>query len=79
MLNPQPKPTQSIFERVARVGVMGFIAMCIVITVCGLAVYTTVKGIQTDDAHAYHTVVQVAAGGVLVAAGKFFNTDNNDE
>lgn len=61
-----------MIDKVARLGVMGFLAVAVVITVCGLAAYSVINGVEGDNTTALITVLATSAGGVTAAAGKFF-------
>lgn len=61
-----------MLEKIASLGVMGFIALAIVVTVCSLAAYSVVQGLDNQNTTALVTVLTTGAGGVLAAAGKFF-------
>lgn len=73
--SPEPPSKEGVVEKIARVGIMGFCSILIVATVCAIAGYAVYKGIDNETVQAYHTVLQVAAGGVLVGAGKFFGNN----
>ena len=59
-------------DKIARLGIMGFAAIIVVVTVCGLAAYSVISGIDTENTTALVTVLATSAGGVTAAAGKFF-------
>lgn len=64
-----------MIEQITRVGVMGFLAVAVVVTVCALAAFSVVKGVEGENTTALITVLATAAGGVTAAAGKFFGND----
>lgn len=63
-------------DKIAQIGVMGFIAVAVVVTVCALAAFSVIRGIDNANTTALVTVVSTAAGAVLAAAGKFFGGDS---
>lgn len=65
-----------MFDKIAKVGVMGIIALLVVGAVVFLAGYSVVRGIDNANTTSLIAVLATGAGAVLAAAGKFFGDDS---
>lgn len=62
-----------MFEQIAKLGVMGALAVLLVGTACFVVVYGVVEGIDSETTKMFSTALSgPALGGVLVAVGRFF-------
>lgn len=62
-----------MLEQIAKLGVMGFLAVALVATACFVVVYGVVQGVDTETTKAFGTALSgPALGGILVAVGRFF-------
>lgn len=61
-----------MFEQIAKLGVMGFLAVALVLTACFVVVYGVIHGVDTETTKAFGTALVAGLGGVLVAVGRFF-------
>lgn len=68
---------KELIDGIARVGVMGIIAIAVVGAVVFLAGYSVVRGIENENTTTLVTVLVAGAGAVLTSVGRFFN--GNDE
>lgn len=64
-----------MFDRIARIGVMGVIAIIVVGGVVFLAGYSVVTGIDNENTTSLIAVLATGAGGVLGAVGRFLGDD----
>ena len=62
-----------MIEKIARVGILGFLAIAVVLTACGVVVYSVVYGTETDTTKQFATALAgPGLGAILVAIGAAF-------
>lgn len=61
-----------MIDKIARVGVMGAVALLVVGSIVFLAGYSVVTGIDNANTTSLVAVLATGAGAVLAAAGRFF-------
>lgn len=62
----------TMWENIGKLGIVGFIAIAVVLTVCGLAVWSVTHGASEQVTTALVTVLVQGAAVLFAAAGKMF-------
>jgi len=66
-------PKESVVNSIARLGVMGAVVLMVTATVCGLAVYCVVNGVDKETTEQLVGVLTSATTvGMIAAAARFF-------
>ena len=60
-------------QTIAKLGILGFLAVAVVLTACGVVVYSVVYGTETDTSKQFATALAgPGLGAILVAIGAAF-------
>ncbi len=60
-------------QTIAKLGILGFLAVAVVLTACGVVVYSVVYGVETDTTKQFATALAgPGLGAILVSIGAAF-------
>lgn len=67
-----------MFETLAKLGVLGFLAVAVVLTACFVVVYSVIHGVDTEATKAFTVALSgPGLGAILVAIGAAFGGSRN--